>query len=105
MELIEFPRLLYMPNEELKVLKFDEMTDAWLDFVVDCRRGIEHDYDIVEGPMADDQIWNFVEGFIDGKIPRDAFWGLVRSNYPTYQIVFCTESALKTLTFEGSETL
>ena len=74
-------------------------------FEVDCRRGIEHDYDIVEGPMADDQIWNFVEGFIDGKIPRDAFWGLVRFNYPTHQIVFCTESALKTLTFEGSETL
>ena len=54
---------------------------------------------------VDDQIWNFVEGFIDGKIPRDAFWGLVRFNYPTHQIVFCTESALKMLTFEGSETL
>lgn len=48
------------------------MTDEWLDFVADCRRGIEHNYDIVEGPMADDQIWNFVEGFIDGRIPRDA---------------------------------
>lgn len=76
-----------------------------IDFVTDCRRGIEHSYDIVEGPMADDQIWNFVEGFIDGRIPRDAFWGLVRFNYPTHQIVFCTEAALKTLTFEGSETL
>ena len=76
-----------------------------IDFVADCRRGIEHSYDIVEGPMADDQIWNFVEGFIDGRIPRDAFWGLVRFNYPTHQIVFCTEAALKTLTFEGSEIL
>ena len=36
---------------------------------------------------------------------RDAFWGLVRFNYPTHQIVFCTETALKTLTFEGSEAL
>ena len=81
------------------------MTDEWLDFVVDCRRGIENDYDIVEGPMADDQIWNFVEGFIDGRVPRDAFWGLVRFNYPTHQMVFCTEGALKTLTFEGSEML
>ena len=82
-----------------------KMTDEWLDFVVDCRRGIENDYDIVEGPMADDQIWNFVEGFIDGRVPRDAFWGLVRFNYPTHQMVFCTEGALKTLTFEGSEML
>ena len=76
-----------------------------MDFVVDCRRGIEHNYDIVEGPMADDQIWNFVESFIDGGIPRDAFWQIVKFNYPTHQIVFCTESALKTLTFEGSERL
>ena len=68
-------RYEYMPRQDLKILKFDEMTDEWLDFVADCRRGIEHDYDIVEGPMADDQIWNFVEGFVDGRVPRDAFWG------------------------------
>ena len=81
------------------------MTAEWLDFVVDCRRGIEHDYDIVVGPMADDQIWNFVEGFVSVRIQREAFWGLVKFNYPTHQIVFCTEAALSTLTFEGSEVL
>ena len=95
----------YIPNAELKTLQFPEMTDEWLDFVVDCRRGIEHDYDIVEGPMADDQIWNFVEGFMDGRVSRDAFWELVKFNYPTHQIVFCTQNALDTLTFEGSDTL
>ena len=95
----------YKSNPKLKILKFDEMTDEWLDFVADCRRGIEHDYDIVEGPMADDQIWNFVEGFIDGRISRSAFWELVKFNYPTHQVVFCTEAALKTLAFKGSETL
>lgn len=95
----------YTPEAGLKSLKFDTMTDAWLDFVVACRRGIGHDYDIVEGPMADDQIWNFVEGFIDGRVPRDAFWSLVKFNYPTHQMVFCTESALRTLCFEGSVTL
>ena len=98
-------RYEYIPNEELKTLQFSEMTDEWLDFVVDCRRGIEHDYDIVEGPMADDQIWNFVEGFMDGRVSRKAFWELVKFNYPTHQIVFCTQKALDTLTFEGSDTL
>jgi len=53
------------------------MTNEWLDFVAGCRKGIEHAYDIVEGPMADDQIWNYVEGFISGKVPRDVFWELV----------------------------
>lgn len=75
------------------------------DFVAACRKGIEHDYDIVEGPMADDQIWNYVEGFISEKVPRNVFWELVKFAYPTHQIVFCTEEALKTLTFEGSDTL
>ncbi len=98
-------RYEYRLHPDLKVLNFAEMTDEWLDFVVDCRRGIEHAYDIVEGPMADDQIWNFVEGFVAGRIPREAFWGLVKFNYPTHQIVFCTEAALSTLTFEGSEVL
>lgn len=98
-------RYEYRLHPDLKVLSFVEMTDEWLDFVVDCRRGIEHAYDIVEGPMADDQIWNFVEGFVAGRIPREAFWGLVKFNYPTHQIVFCTEAALSTLTFEGSEVL
>lgn len=93
----------YTPRDDLKILKFPEMTDAWLDFVVGCRRGVEHTYDIVEGPMADDQIWNYVEGFIEGRIPRDAFWELVRFNYPTHQVVFCTEKALETLSFKGSE--
>ena len=90
---------------DLKILSFDNMTDEWLDFVAKCRMGIEHNYDIVEGPMADDQIWNFVEGFIDGRIPRKALWELVKFNYPAHQIVFCTEEALKTLTFKGSDRL
>ena len=98
-------RYEYIQNVDLKILKFEEMTDEWLNFVVNCRRGIEHDYDVVEGPMADDQIWNFVEGFIDGRISREAFWELVKFNYPTHQVVFCTEKALGTLIFKGSDIL
>jgi hypothetical protein len=95
----------YNENPDLQIKSFPEMTDEWLDFVVECRRGTLHKYDIVEGPMADDQIWNYVEGFIEGRITRSAFWELVKFNYPTHQIVFCTEIALKTLEFEGSDSL
>lgn len=92
----------YMENETLKRISFDKMTEEWLQFVVNCRRGKEHDYDIVEGPMADDQIWDYVEDYVSGKISKVAFWELVKFKYPTHQIVFCTEDALKTLTFKGS---
>lgn len=90
----------YSPNDSLKILKFDEMTEEWLDFVVACRNGQKHDYDIVEGPMADDTIYNYIQEFLDGKISREAFWALVKFKYPTHQICFNTEKALETLTFK-----
>lgn len=95
----------YIKNSELKVLSFPEMTDEWLEFVVACRRGQKHSYDIVEGPMADDQIWDYLEDYTAGNITKEAFWLLVKFKYPTHQIVFCTEEALQTLHFEGSVTL
>lgn len=92
----------YNEDNSLNILKFSEMTEEWLNFIVDCRSGKNHSYDIVEGPMADDTIWDYIEDFIRGNITREAFWILVKFKYPTHQIVFCTEKALKTLEFEGS---
>ena len=89
-------------NLDLRILKFDEMNEEWLSFVVDCRTGKSHNYDIVEGPMADDTIWNYVEDYIKGDISQMAFWELVKFRYPTHQIVFCTEKALENLVFEES---
>ena len=92
----------YVEDKNLNILKFDNMTEEWLDFVIDCRKGIEHEHDIVGGPMADDTIWDYIEDFIDGKITREAFWVLVKFKYPTHQIVFATDWALKTIHFERS---
>lgn len=93
---------LYTKNEDLRICTFEQMTEEWLQFIVDSRSGTEHPYDIVEGPMADDQIWDYVEDYMEGKISKAAFWELVKFKYPTHQIVFCTEAALRTLQFEGS---
>ena len=92
----------YHGRDDMKVLSFPVLTDEWLDFVVDCRCGIKHDYDIVEGPMADDQIWDYVEDYMEGTISREAFWVLAKFKHPTYQIVFCTQKALETITYERS---
>ena len=89
----------YCPDERLKMLKFDKMTEEWLDFIAACRIGKAHDYDIVEGPMADDTIFNYVQGFIDGKYSRTAFWELAKFKHPTHQISFHTARALTTLKF------
>ena len=102
-ENIYVKKFVLFANEKLKYLRFDEMTEEWLDFIVQCRKGIAHTYDIVEGPMADDTIYNYIQNFIDGKISRAAFWELAKFNHPTHQISFHTISALDTLEYIGSE--
>ncbi len=92
----------YDESNDMNKLLFPEMSEAWLQFVVDCRRGIEHQYDIVEGPMADDTIWDYIEDYAAGMISKAAFWELVKFRYPTHQIVFCSEKSLELLHFEGS---
>lgn len=87
---------------ELKIKRFLEMSDEWLDFIAACRNGVPHDYDVVEGPMADDTIFNYVQSFLDGEISRAAFWELAKFKYPTHQISFHTARALAALKFERS---
>lgn len=98
-------KYVYMENLQLNIKIFREMSEEWLQFIVDCRRGKRHNYDIVEGAMADDTIWDYVEDYISGRISEAAFWELVKFKYPTHQMVFCTEKALQTLSFEGSYVL
>lgn len=93
----------YTPNEKLKILKFPEISDEWLDFIALCRSGKTHAYDIVEGPMANDTVWNYVNDFLTGRISRKQFWVLAEFKHPTHQISFHTLSALDCLSFVKSE--
>ena len=93
----------YHRNDALKILQFDGMTDEWLDFIVACRSGKPHNYDIVIGAMANDQIYNYVADFMNGVLTREQFWVLAKFKYPTHQISFCTSDALKCITYKGHE--
>lgn len=89
----------YEETSKLSIKTFSRMSEEWLQFIVDCRMGRDHSFDIVEGPMADDTIWDYIEDFVDGAISKAAFWELVKFKYPTHQIVFCTERALGGLVY------
>lgn len=90
-------------NTELKIKEFSEMSEEWLDFIVSCRVGKSHDYDVVIGAMADDQIYNYIADYVDGVITREQFWILAKFKYPTHPIVFCSREALMCLQYRGSE--
>jgi hypothetical protein len=89
----------YEKSKKLQILHFETMTEEWLDFIVDCRSGKKHDFDIVIGSMANDQIYNYISDFISGNITREQFWVLAKFKIPTHQIAFCTKKALKCIKF------
>lgn len=75
-------------REGLKIKEFKEMTEEWLDFIISCRSGQDHDYDIVIGAMTDDQIYNYVSDYMDGVITREQFWTLARFKYRHIRLCF-----------------
>lgn len=86
----------------LKILEFKTMTEEWLDFIISCRYGKPHTYDLVIGAMANDQIYNYIADYMDGILTREQFWIMAKFKYPTHQINFCTDAALKCLKFVSS---
>ena len=66
----------YTENQRLNILKFDKMTEEWLDFIISCRKGQAHQYDIVEGPMADDTIYKLSAKLSGWKDFKSCFLGI-----------------------------
>jgi len=98
----EFDEYAYEDND-LKVLRFDSYNDEWLDFVVLNRnadkRKQAHDYDIVEGPVADDKITRNITKYLKGKILREAFLEMLIHSETNHQICFCTINSLQMLKY------
>ena len=93
----------YIEDPRLNIKKFDKMSDEWLNFIAECRAGKIHEYDIVEGPMADDTIWNFVNDYLANNISKAVFWEYAKFKHPTHQISFHSIRALGCLRYERSE--
>jgi hypothetical protein len=87
---------------ELKVLKFEDYDEKWLDFVVLNRKNNSlkqqtHDYDIVEGPVANDKVTEQIDDYIDGIISKEDFLNDL-IHLPSHQICFCTIQSLQAIT-------
>jgi len=83
------------------VLRFDDYNEAWLDFVVLNRDPAfttnRHDYDLIEGPIADDKVQNRINDFLDGIITKNNFLNELKYQEKTHQICFCTINSLQLL--------
>jgi len=90
-----------MRTLKLKVLHFEGYTKEWLDFVVLNRNNPSeqqaHDYDIVEGPVADDEVAQRISDYMRGDITKEQFLSELVYAKPSHQICFCTDFSLRVL--------
>jgi len=94
----EFDEYAY-EDDSLKVLLFAQYDERWLDFVVLNRsnRKQMHDYDIVEGPVADDKVQTRINDYLSGEISKSDFLEELKWHEETHQIGFCTIASLQFL--------
>jgi hypothetical protein len=91
--------------EILKAKTFKDYTMEWLDFVVACRQDpdFRHDYDIVMGKIANDDVGETVQAVADGLTPKDFALSKLTFMPANNQICFSTDNALKHLKFISSK--
>ena len=94
----EFGKYLYL-EKDFKILHFSEYSEEWLDFVVQNRSNKTdepaHEYDFVEGPIADYRISRRIYDYLDGIVSKTDFLNELKYHEPTHQICLCTIKSLQ----------
>lgn len=92
-------------QKKYRYKNFPEYNEEWLDFVLACRGGSKEykDYDIIEGGMANDKVFNTVELYFSGLIDKATALQRLKFEKPNNQICFINQEVLDTvLKFESS---
>lgn len=94
-------------KKELNVIEFTQADEEWLDFITSNRRGkeIPEEYDIVIGPVADDNVYLTVKLFETGVLDKEEALKRLKVEKLFNQILFHTDKALKFCLFEQYENL
>jgi hypothetical protein len=89
-------------SDYFKTLRFENYSEEWLDFIVMNRQNDTdknlHDYDIVEGPVANDDIAARIFFYLDGGLTKNEFIEELKFKHSaSHQIAFCTQKSLQML--------
>lgn len=91
---------------ECSVLRFENYDEAWLSFIISCRSGKCEvtNYDVIEGGVANDSVFNTVELFLSHLISKDEVIKRLKYEKPNRQVCFKQQSVIdRYLTFIGIE--
>lgn len=89
-----------LQNNELRVMAYNGATIEWLDFVVANRRSAPlHDYDIVLGPVANDNLYATISMYENGELSAEAAIVQLKTHVLFNQVSFHTQVAIANLRF------
>ena len=96
-------RYLFRQTEDLKIKHFTALDREWLEFIKENRTkgGIQHAYDVVVGPVADDNTMETVQLYLSGILKAEEAVERLRYNKVNNQVSFHTPLALEHLTLES----
>ena len=87
--------------DKMKVLKFDQAGKEWLAYVVKNRQGLlpEDDWDVVIGPVANDQTYRTLALYLDGVVDEETTIKNLLTEKLSDQYTFKTQKAIALLDF------
>lgn len=93
--------------KELNIIKFTAADEKWLDLITANRRGKEilEEYDIVIGPVADDNVYLSVKLFESSVLDKNEALKRLKVQNLFDQILFHTEKGLRRCVFDHYEEL
>ena len=88
-------------SKALKIKRFNGLKKEWLEFIKKNRSqgGLSHSYDVVIGPVADDNTMETIQLYMSGILSENEAISRLRYNKVNNKISFHTEKALNHLNF------
>ena len=95
----------YSPKRDLRTRLFRSANEAWVDFVHANRtvQDYNHDYDIVTGPVANDNVYLSFNLYESGIITKRELIRRLKTYKLVDQLLFHTERSLDTLKYVGNK--
>ncbi len=95
----------YSPKRDLRTRLFRSANEAWVDFVHSNRtiQDYNHDYDIVTGPVANDNVYLSFNLYESGIITKRELIRRLKTYKLVDQLLFHTERSLDTLEYVGNK--
>jgi hypothetical protein len=86
----------FSPSADLSSKRFSKISDEWFDFILSNRTigGLQHNFDFVRGPVANDKTVTTITGFIDGLYTRTEAMRRLRYCKTNDQVSLHTERAI-----------